>query len=144
MIKNTHYEYEVTISSQHSTSKPTSNDISRFKWNKTTVTTDVLIDYCVNGYAISNIYNKDSVTSTERNYDNFIGSYTVYVDVDKTQYGSMYEYIDKLTYKPTFAYYSYCDGIDKKGVISRRFRLCYVFNQMITDIPISRFFRRMY
>lgn len=138
MIKNAHFEYEVTISSQNSQTKPTSKEIAKFQWNRTTVTTDELIDYCVNGYAISNLYNKDTVTSTERNYDNFTGAYTVYVDVDKTQYNSMYEYIDTLTFKPTFAYYSYCDGIEKKGVVSRRFRLCYVFNKIITNIPFFK------
>lgn len=138
MTKNRLYEYDVTISDRNSNTKPTSNEIKDFKWVKTTVTTDELIDYCVNGYAISNVYNKDTVSSTERNYENFIGSYTIYVDVDKTKYSNMYEYIEKLSYKPTFAYYSYCDGIDKKGIISRRFRLCYVFNKIITEIPFFK------
>lgn len=58
----------------------------------------------------------------------FRGSQTVFVDVDFTHYDSLESYISCLTYKPTCAYYSYSDNIDKHGIISRRFRLVYVFD----------------
>lgn len=138
MIKNRNFEFDVTLSNKNFVAKPTSEDISKIIWNKTTVTTDELIDYFSNGYCASNIFNKDSVIASERRYSNFIGSYTIYVDVDKTSFENMYSYIDSLEYKPTFAYYSFSDGIEKRGLVSRRFRLCYVFNKMISDIDFFK------
>jgi hypothetical protein len=138
MIKNKDYTFNVTISNKNYQEKPTSSEISKITWTTEEVTTDELVDLFINGYSISNIYNKDSVTATERCYDNFKGSYTIYVDVDYTKYENMYDYIENLEYKPTFGYYSFSDGLEKKGIVSRRFRLCYVFNKMITDIDFFK------
>ena len=67
----------------------------------------------------------------------------VYVDIDYTEFESMEYYIKNLQYVPTMGYYSFSDSqykIDKqqkdnskydkeKGIWSRRFRLCYVFDK---------------
>lgn len=66
----------------------------------------------------------------------FRGSQTIFVDVDFTHYDSLESYISCLTYKPTCGYYSYSDKKDKRGLISRRFRLVYVFD---TELSADRF-----
>ena len=73
------------------------------------------------------------------------GSQCFFVDIDYTGYQNIGDYIANLKLKPTVVYMSYSDKvckIDKKqknnpkydtkiGIKSRRFRLCYVFNEII-------------
>lgn len=63
----------------------------------------------------------------------FKGAQTVFVDIDKTRFSNVGDYIACLTYKPTCVYMSYSDGLEKKGVVSRRFRLVYVFDKVLDD-----------
>lgn len=71
--------------------------------------------------------------SAKRN-DLFKGSYTVFVDIDKESYSDdISEYIGALTYTPTVTYTSFSDKVDKeKTGYSRRFRMVYVFDSMLT------------
>lgn len=69
--------------------------------------------------------------TTDKRYENFEGAYCVFVDVDKTKYQDMRAFIDRLSLKPTFAYTSYSNQQPGKGA---RFRLCYVFDNMIQGI----------
>ena len=62
----------------------------------------------------------------------FRGSQTVFVDIDYTRFKTIPEYLECLTLKPTCAYMSYSDKLDKDGIKSRRFRLVYVFNRELT------------
>ena len=73
------------------------------------------------------------------------GCQCFFVDIDYTKYESVEDYIDALTLKPTVVYMSYSDNVykidakqkhnlkydPKRGIKSRRFRLCYVFNEII-------------
>ena len=71
----------------------------------------------------------------------FSGSQTIFVDVDRTQYTEILDYYNVLTYKPSCAYMSYSDKKEKNGVVSRRFRLVYIFDSILskeTLIDISR------
>ena len=61
----------------------------------------------------------------------FRGSQTVFVDIDFTRYTSIPEYISTLTFTPTCVYMSFSDNKDKKGIVSRRFRLVYVLDQIV-------------
>lgn len=131
MIKNPNYTFNVTVSDRQYTTKPTSIDIAKIKWHTVEVNTDDLLDIFLNGYSVSNVYNEDNFISTYRKLENYKGSYTVYIDVDETVYNNIDEFVETLTYKPTFAYYSFSDNKEKKGIVCRRFRLCYVFNKMI-------------
>ena len=64
----------------------------------------------------------------------FKGAQAVYVDVDYTKYTAIPDYLSTLTYQPTCVYMSYSDGIakprGKEDVVSRRFRLVYVLDQV--------------
>lgn len=61
----------------------------------------------------------------------FFGSQTIFIDIDLTKYTDIAEYQELLTYKPTCIYMSYSDNIEKNGVVSRRFHLVYVFDQIL-------------
>lgn len=61
----------------------------------------------------------------------FRGSQTVFVDIDFTRYTDIPEYISTLTLTPTCVYMSFSDNKEKKGVVSRRFRLVYVLDQIV-------------
>lgn len=75
--------------------------------------------------------NKGAMKLTFKADQYFCGSQIVFVDVDKTKFKTIPEYLAALRYKPTFTYPSYSDNIEKNGVVSRRFRLGYVFDQML-------------
>ena len=61
----------------------------------------------------------------------FRGAQTVFIDIDLTRFKTIPEYLDCLTLKPTLVYMSYSDNIEKHEVISRRFRMVYVFNRVM-------------
>jgi len=121
------------------------------------VTVDEFLDYAINGYAFCNLFrfqdkkywiksgkfhqltyptyktgdNKGYFKLSFKSDEFFYGSQTVFVDVDFTHFDSLDDYIACLTYTPTCAYYSFSDNIDKHGVVSRRFRLVYVFDSIL-------------
>ena len=61
----------------------------------------------------------------------FQGSQAVFVDIDYTSYKTVPEYLAKLSMQPTCVYMSFSDGIEKSNVKSRRFRLVYVFDEIL-------------
>ena len=68
----------------------------------------------------------------------FKGSQVIFVDVDYTRFQNVPDYLYTLTFPPTCVYMSYSDKKDKGGVISRRFRLVYVFDQLLNRDDFSR------
>lgn len=68
----------------------------------------------------------------------FKGSQVIFVDVDYTRFQNVPDYLYTLTFPPTCVYMSYSDKKDKGGVISRRFRLVYVFDQLLNRDNFSR------
>ena len=67
----------------------------------------------------------------------FRGAQTVFVDVDKTRFKTIPEYLACLTLPPTCTYMSYSDGLEKDGVTSRRFRLVYVLNRELNKLNMN-------
>lgn len=67
----------------------------------------------------------------------FRGSQTVFVDIDYTRFKTIPEYLDCLTFKPTCAYMSYSDKLDKDGITSRRFRLVYVMDRELNKMNMN-------
>ena len=67
----------------------------------------------------------------------FRGSQTVFVDVDYTRFKTIPEYLECLTLKPTCAYMSYSDGLEKDGITSRRFRLVYVMDRELNKMNMN-------
>ena len=123
------------------------------------VTVDEFLNYAVNGYAFCNLFrfdeNKKYLIKSGNGFKSltypvykrgvnegyfklsfksdeyFYGSQTIFVDIDFTHFETLSDYISCLSFTPTCAYYSYSDGADKKGVVSRRFRLVYVFDTIL-------------
>lgn len=75
--------------------------------------------------------NKGGMKLTFKSEEYFKGAQTVFVDIDFTRYQNISEYLATLTYKPTCVYMSFSDNKEKKGVVSRRFRLVYVLDRII-------------
>lgn len=118
----------------------------RFK--QSILTTDDMTEYISNGYAFCAVFDtnegkkiwtqdekprciipvyKDGYMNLSIKKDEyFIGSQTVCIDIDDTNYLTIPNYIDKLTYKPTFSYTSFSD---RPG--NRKFRLVYVMDRLL-------------
>ena len=145
-----------------STAKEIGKTVIAFK--EESVTVDELIDKAVNGYAFCYLFKfedkkykttfNDKITYTYPVYkvgankgyfkikfkskEFFRGTQTIFVDIDNTTYEDIYDYVDSLTYKPTALYCSYSDRINKGGVYSRRFRLVYVFDEVLNPIQFEK------
>lgn len=85
--------------------------------------------------------NKGAMKITFKSDQFFKGSQTVFVDVDFTKYQTIPEYISTLTIQPTCVYMSFSDNKDKHGVISRRFRLVYVLDELVGKDKFERISR---
>ncbi len=114
------------------------------------VTAEQLLDYAINGYTFCTLHSgfpennplerktyvkhDGSYTLTAKCDDYFSGSFFIGVDIDETQYKSPIDFIEKLSMKPTFWYTSFSnqqiENGENKGA---RFRMIYVFNQLIED-----------
>ena len=89
-------------------------------------------------------YQRDSKTATKgglkidfKRDEYFYGSQVIFIDIDYTKYTDIEEYINKLTFKPTCIYMSYSDGLEKNGVVSRRFHLVYIFDKILDKDTIK-------
>ena len=137
-----------------------------FKPHKVTV--DEFLQYATSGHAFSNIFAFDPnqkywvTTSSGKHYESYpvyrvgpnkgamklsfksdqflYGAQAVYVDVDHTRFTAVPDYLDTLTYRPTCVYMSFSDGKakGKNGVVSRRFRLVYVLDQIYRPDDLLR------
>lgn len=61
----------------------------------------------------------------------FYGSQAIFVDVDYTRFDNVEDYLNTLTYYPTCVYMSYSDKKPKHDVVSRRFRMVYVMDDVL-------------
>lgn len=152
--------YENKVIAKACLSSLTSKQVGKVKmaFKQQEVTVDEFIGYATTGYAFCNLFefedkkywvksskgytltyptyrrglNKGYFKLSFKSDEYFAGSQTVFVDVDFTRFNTITDYINCLRYKPTCAYTSYSDNEDKGGVISRRFRLVYVFDSILT------------
>ena len=123
------------------------------RFREQTVTVDEIVDLISDGYAFCATFDlnngelmwkkqedgskkcicpvlKDGYMSMTVKRDEFFkGSQIVSIDIDDTQYTNVEDYIEQLTFIPTFAYTSYSDSPTK-----RKFRLCYVMSQPLNSI----------
>lgn len=132
--------------------------MNKMAFYRMSVTVDEFLQYATTGHAFCNIFAFDVnqkywvTTSSGKHYQSypvykygpnkgamklsfksdqfFYGSQAVYVDVDYTRYTNIIDYLGTLSYPPTCVYMSYSDGVDKGGVVSRRFRMVYVLDRI--------------
>ena len=123
------------------------------------VTVDEFLDLAISGHAFCNLFdidpnkrywvknsegkkyqvypvyrkgrNKGGMKLTFKSDIYFKGAQAIFVDIDNTKYRTIPEYINCLTYKPSSVYMSFSDNTEKHGVVSRRFRLVYVFDRIL-------------
>ena len=74
----------------------------------------------------------------------FRAAQTIFVDVDYTRFDDVQEYLATLTIPPTCVYMSYSDNKEKKKtkIVSRRFRMVYIFSEELNAkefLYISRY-----
>ena len=77
-----------------------------------------------------------SFSSSFKCNETFLGSYFLGVDIDKTGFKNVEEYVSYLSLKPTIYYTTYSNLQPEKGA---RFRLIYVLDQMIDNIYLFRY-----
>ena len=77
-----------------------------------------------------------SFSSTFKCNETFLGSYILGVDIDKTGFKNVEEYVSCLSLKPTIYYTTYSNLQPEKGA---RFRLIYVLDKMIDNIYLFRY-----
>ena len=99
-----------------------------------------LLDSLIHGKVFCHLFNPENIRkdgsfgSSEKKDQNFRGSYVIGVDIDKTSYSSMSEFVSTLTLKPSLSYTSYSNmqfNSKKCCMNGARFRLIYVFDELI-------------
>lgn len=70
--------------------------------------------------------NKDAMNIKFKADKYYSFSQVVSIDIDETRYNDIQEYIDKLTFQPSFTYTSFSDTSE-----NRKFRMCYVFDSKL-------------
>ena len=141
---------------------------NKMAFREVSVTIPEFLEYATSGYAFCNLFeydpdqrywietpegkkmqaypvykngpNKGAMKLTTKSNQFFKGAQTVFVDVDYTRFTSVEKYIATLSYQPSCVYMSYSDGLakGKKKIVSRRFRLVYVLDQIVGRDDLKR------
>ncbi|MBR0300952.1 MAG: hypothetical protein IJQ93_11640, partial [Bacteroidales bacterium] len=141
---------------------------SKMAFREVSVTIPEFLEYATSGYAFCNLFeydpdqrywietpdgkkmqaypvykngpNKGAMKLTTKSDQFFKGAQTVFVDVDYTRFTSVEKYIATLSYQPSCVYMSYSDGLakGKRKIVSRRFRLVYVLDQIVGRDDLKR------
>lgn len=88
--------------------------------------------------------NKGGLKLCFKTNEHYRGQQVLFVDIDYTNFDSIYDYIDCLTYTPTIMYTSFSDLKMKGGVVSRRFRLVYVFDKILNKDEVDKVSKVLY
>ena len=152
--------YEDKETAKMCLSLSTAREIGRTKmaFKEQELTVSDFLNYAVSGHAFCNLFkfdenrqywikkgkyktltypiyrrgeNKGYFKLSFKSDEYFYGSQTIFVDIDYTHFSTIEEYINKLTYIPTCVYTSFSDMKYKGGIVSRRFRLVYVFDEVL-------------
>ena len=130
MKTTTDYKFEVCISDRGYDHKPNRiTEVPKLRFTKKTVDVDDFLNYMLEGHCYTPIYSSDSFNMSGKTDNNYRYSYLVSIDIDHTQV-PMNDMVDKLEYKPTFAYTSCNDGKDGEC----KYRLVYCFDDRIEGI----------
>lgn len=125
-------EIELSLSVDYYMSKP--KNIAQIRYKRRTFTQNSLMVVLKTGYCVAHCFRTQNevFTQSEKTNDNFEYTQMIGIDVDDCQ-SDMETFIGGLERKPTFAYTTFSNGI--KG---NRFRMIYLFNQKIDNIPLYK------
>lgn len=131
---------------------------NRMAFKEHTLTTDEFLYKAINGYTFCGLFeydvnqqywiksgkywsktypvyrrgaNKDAMKIQFKSDAFYKGSQLIFVDIDFTAFTDILDYISCLKFTPTATYCSYSDNVNKNGLVSRRFRMIYVFNEVL-------------
>lgn len=140
MLSN-EYRFTVGVSEQCFQNKLAKDDSQwkTIRFQPQEMSVNELLRYAIQGKIFCGCFrtnNEDgSFGCAEKTNDNFISTSSIFFDIDGSEY-PMEEFIEKLPYKPTFAYTTLSNGTD-----GNRFRLGFVFRR---DIRGESNFNRMF
>lgn len=123
------YTFEVSLSTEKFDHKPTDSEVKKLRFKKTQTDISEFLNSILDGYCYASVFSADSFDMGNKDKEHFKYSYVVSIDVDHSA-ESMNDMVDRLQYKPTFAYTSCNDGTDGES----RFRLVYCFDDKIESI----------
>ena len=128
------------------------------------MTASELLDYCLNGYSFCNLFTgfpskgwndrggavtyiktDGSFTLSAKKNEYFYGSNAICIDIDSTAAPTIQDYVDRLSYKPTFWYTTFSHMEPGKG---NRFRMVYalaepIIGQQQFDAVVDQVHRRI-
>ena len=130
MLANSEYEFTLFVSQKNYSSKPSKDEMHKMRFVPQQLTIESALECATQGKAFCYTFQSDkadgSLSVKDKKKENFISTSAIIYDFDDMKV-SMADYINSITYKPSFAYPTYSDG--KNGL--SRFRLAYVFDEEI-------------
>lgn len=130
MLANSEYEFTLFVSQKNYSSKPTQDEMRKMRFVPQQLTIESALECATQGKAFCYTFQSDkadgSLSVKDKKKENFISTSAIIYDFDDMKV-SMADYINSITYKPSFAYPTYSDG--KNGL--SRFRLAYVLDEEI-------------
>lgn len=127
------FRFTLNVSREGYATKPAKGLIPRITFEPRNLTIDEALKCATDGRAFCYSFstaNKDGIiTIKDKKEANFLSTATIIYDFDDMDV-PMFEYIETLRYKPSFAYPTYSDG--KNGYC--RFRLVYVLDKPVSGI----------
>ena len=135
MSANTSNDFTFTlcVSQEGYGTKPTKEQVPRITFEPRSLTIEDALQCATEGrafcYSFSTAQQDGIITTKDKTEANFLSTSTVIYDFDDMG-TPMFEYIESLPYKPSFAYPTYSDG--KNGL--SRFRLAYVFDYPVWGV----------
>lgn len=114
-------------------------------YDEATITPSKLLNKLLDGHSFCHCFNtrgrKDkSFGSSEKTFEKFKFAYCIGVDIDKTTFATIQDYLDRLSIKPTFWYSSFSHNKpDSSGYKGCKFRMVYVFDQPIENVYWFRY-----
>ena len=127
------FKFNLSVSQQGYATKPTSEQVPKIVFEPRLLTIDSALQCATEGrafcYSFTTPNPKGLITVKDKKEANFQATSTIIYDFDDMD-TSMADYIESLSYKPSFAYPTYSNG--KSGF--SRFRLAYVFDKDVTSV----------
>lgn len=125
----------VAISTNGYDAKPNTSLIPKIEFQNQDVNLFQLKEAVMNGHVISAVFRSKNIkfTQTQRKMDNIVGIQFVMIDIDESLCINIDKLIESLVILPTMAYTTYSHKV--KG---NRYRLLYIFNDIITNVDIYK------
>ena len=129
MKKTMDCTFDVSLSTERFDHKPTDSEVRKLRFKKTTTDVSGLLEAIMNGYCYTSVFSTDTFGMSGKNNRDFRYTNIISIDVDHSS-ETMDDMVERLNYKPTFAYTSCSNGMDGEN----RFRLVYCFEEKIEDV----------